>query len=48
MKNSKFEWSYECEKSFQVLKNRLVSTLVLTIFSSDGGYVIYSLTSAQA
>ena len=41
-KNVKFEWNDECEKSFEELKNRLVSALVLKIPSSGGGYVIYS------
>jgi hypothetical protein len=41
-KNAKFEWKEECEKSFQELKQRLVTALVLTIPSSSGGFVIYS------
>uniref|UniRef100_A0A7N2LFY1 RNA-directed DNA polymerase n=1 Tax=Quercus lobata TaxID=97700 RepID=A0A7N2LFY1_QUELO len=31
LKNVKFEWKEECEKSFQELKQRLVTALVLTI-----------------
>uniref|UniRef100_A0A2N9F3Y9 RNA-directed DNA polymerase n=1 Tax=Fagus sylvatica TaxID=28930 RepID=A0A2N9F3Y9_FAGSY len=41
-KNAKFEWKEECEKSFQELKQRLVTAPVLTIPSSSGGFVIYS------
>ena len=41
-KNVKFEWNEECEKSFQELKWRLVTTPVLIIPSSIGGFVIYS------
>ncbi|XP_022843179.1 uncharacterized protein LOC111366705 [Olea europaea var. sylvestris] len=35
-------WSKRCEKSFQELKDRLVSALVLTISEGSGGSVIYS------
>ena len=41
-KNAKFDWTKECERSFQELKQRLVFALVLTIPSSSGGFVIYS------
>ena len=41
-KNVKFEWNEECEKSFQELKRRLVTTPMLIIPSSIGGFVIYS------
>ena len=41
-KNAKFEWTNECERSFQELKQRLVSAPVLTIPSSPSGFVIYS------
>jgi hypothetical protein len=41
-KNAKFEWTNECERSFQELKERLVSAPVLTIPSSSSGFVIYS------
>lgn len=46
-KNVKFEWNDECEKSFEELKNRLVSTPVLTFPLSGGGYVIYSYASRK-
>ena len=41
-KNVKFKWKKECEKSFQELKQRLVTALVLTILLSTKGFVIYS------
>jgi hypothetical protein len=41
-KNAKFEWTNECERSFQELKQRLVSPQILTIPSSSSGFVIYS------
>lgn len=41
-KKVKFEWNEDCEKSFQKLKNKLVSAVVLTISSCGSGYVIYS------
>ena len=41
-KRVKFEWSNDCERSFQELKNRLVTTPILTIPSGLGGFVVYS------
>ena len=41
-KNAKFVWTEECEKSFQELKQGLVTALVLTIPSNLGGFIIYS------
>ena len=41
-KNVKFECKEECEKSFQELKQRLVTTLVLTIPLGTWDFVIYS------
>ena len=41
-KNAKFMWTEKCEKSFQELKQRLVTAPVLTIPSNLGGFVIYS------
>ena len=43
----KFEWSDDCECSFQELKNRLVSAPILTIPSGLGGFVVYSDASHQ-
>ncbi|RVW78955.1 RNA-directed DNA polymerase-like [Vitis vinifera] len=41
-KGVKFEWSNDCERSFQELKNILVITPILTILSGSGGFVVYS------
>ena len=46
-KGVKFEWSDDCERSFQELKNRLVTTPILTIPSGSGGFVVYSDASYQ-
>ena len=46
-KNAKFVWIEECEKSFQELKQRLVTTPVLIIPSNLGGFVIYSDASRK-
>ncbi|RVW24900.1 Retrovirus-related Pol polyprotein from transposon 17.6 [Vitis vinifera] len=46
-KGVKFEWSDDCERSFQELKNRLVTTPILTIPSGSGGFVVYSDASHQ-
>ncbi|RVW41778.1 Cathepsin D [Vitis vinifera] len=46
-KRVKFEWFDDCEHSFQELKNRLVTTPILTIPSGSGGFVVYSDASHQ-
>ena len=46
-KNAKFVWTEECEKSFQELKQRLVTAPVLIIPSNLGGFVIYSDASRK-
>ncbi|WJZ84253.1 hypothetical protein VitviT2T_003866 [Vitis vinifera] len=46
-KGVKFEWSNDCERSFQELKNRLVTAPILTIPSGLGGFVVYSDASYQ-
>ena len=46
-KNAKFVLTEECEKSFQEIKQRLVTALVLTIPSNLGGFVIYSDASKK-
>lgn len=40
-KGVKFEWSDECEKSFQELKNRLISALVLALPVGGEEFTIY-------
>ena len=37
-----FIWNHDCEASFNELKARLTSTLVLTLPSSSGGFTVYS------
>ena len=41
-KRIKFEWDDQCEQNFQELKNRLISTPVLTLPTIGVGYVIFS------
>ena len=41
-KETKWEWTSECESSFQELKRRLTTALVLTLPSGKEGFVIYS------
>ena len=40
-KNEKFEWTNQCEKSFEQLKKCLTTTLVLALPFDFGGYVVY-------
>ena len=44
-KNMKFEWSEACERSFQILKDRLTSALVLTLLEGTNGFVVYCDTT---
>ena len=46
-KGVKFEWSEDCEQSFQELKQRLVSAPILTIPTGDEGFTIYSDASKK-
>ncbi|VVA32612.1 PREDICTED: retrotransposon, partial [Prunus dulcis] len=46
-KGIKFEWSDECEKSFNELKTRLTTAPVLTLPDDGGNFVIYSDASQQ-
>ena len=41
-KNVLFEWNEKREKSFQLLKNQLVCTLILTLPSETNGFILYS------
>ncbi|GMH06275.1 hypothetical protein Nepgr_008115 [Nepenthes gracilis] len=40
-KDAKFEWTKDCEESFQMLKDRLTSAPVLTIPNGSGGLIVY-------
>nr|GEV36418.1 hypothetical protein [Tanacetum cinerariifolium] len=46
-KGEKFVWNEEREKSFEELKQSLVSAPVLTLLSSSGGFQIYSDASKK-
>ena len=46
-KNTKFEWTTECQESFEKLKACLTSAPVLTFPSGNGGYVVYSDASRK-
>jgi hypothetical protein len=41
-KEVKFEWSKECEQSFQELKKRLTTAPVLTLPEGQEGFIVYS------
>ena len=40
-KNMKFEWSETCERSFQILKDRLTIAPVLTVTEGTKGFIVY-------
>ena len=44
-KNVKFAWNEVCENSFQLLKEKLTTTPVLTLPSGVDGFVVYCDTS---
>ncbi|XP_038896451.1 uncharacterized mitochondrial protein AtMg00860-like [Benincasa hispida] len=46
-KGAAFVWNEACENSFQDLKQRWVSTSVLTVLDGSGGFVIYSDASKK-
>ncbi|KAI5351508.1 hypothetical protein L3X38_004399 [Prunus dulcis] len=46
-KGVKFEWSDECQKSFNELKTRLTTAPVLALPDDSGNFVIYSDASQQ-
>ena len=40
-KSKIFEWSEACERSFQILKDRLTSAPVLTLLLDTKGFIVY-------
>ena len=40
-KSKKFEWLEACEKSFQLLKDRITADPVLTLPEGTKGFVVY-------
>ena len=46
-KNQKFEWTDDCKRSFELLKDKLSNAPILTIPSGEAGFVIYSDASKQ-
>jgi len=46
-KETKWEWTQECEESFQELKKRLTTAPVLTLPSGTEGLVVYSDASKK-
>ncbi|KAL0416450.1 UNVERIFIED_CONTAM: Retrovirus-related Pol polyprotein from transposon.6 [Sesamum latifolium] len=42
-----FQWTEQCQRSFDELKKRLTSTLILVLPSGSGGYVVYTDASKQ-
>lgn len=46
-KNAYFEWDEACENNFQILKQRLVTTSILSLPVMNGDFQIYSDASIQ-
>ena len=46
-KDQKFEWSNTCQHSFEELRKRLTTNLVLALPLEKDGYVVYSDASRQ-
>ena len=40
-KTNEFEWTLECEQSFQALKQKLTTTLVLALPDIQQDFVVY-------
>ena len=40
-KSKNLEWSEACEKSFQLLKDRLISAPILSLPEGTKGFVVY-------
>jgi len=46
-KDHQFQWTAECEVSFQELKQKLVAAPILTLPKGDEGYAVYSDASRK-
>ncbi|KAL2226403.1 UNVERIFIED_CONTAM: Transposon Ty3-I Gag-Pol polyprotein, partial [Sesamum indicum] len=46
-KNAPFNWNDKCAQSFEELKKRLTSALILALPSGNGGYVVFTDASRQ-
>lgn len=46
-KGIKFEWREECKRSFEELKKRFISALILILPSRNEGFAIYNDTSKK-
>jgi len=46
-KDHQFQWTAKCEASFQELKQKLVSALILTLPKGEEGYAVYSDASRK-
>ena len=47
-KGVKFEWEEQCEHNFQELKNRLITTPILTLSTTRVGYIVFNDASRQS
>ncbi|KAL0284338.1 UNVERIFIED_CONTAM: Retrovirus-related Pol polyprotein from transposon [Sesamum radiatum] len=47
MKGIAFQWTEQCQQSFDELKGRLTSTSILVLPSGSGGFVVYTNASKQ-
>ena len=43
----KFDWTLECQQSFEILKEKLITALVLSLLVEGGKYVVYSDASQK-
>ena len=46
-KDVRYQWTLECQQSFEILKEKLTTALVLTLLVEGGRFVVYSDASKQ-
>ena len=46
-KNVKFVWTPECQQSFEILKEKLITAPILSLPVEGGRYVVYSDASRK-